>query len=99
MVATPRLQCLTPAELDALIGDLRQEGTPELVLLGPAVQVPDSPQSWRWSWQRNSVIYQLTEFVDGLAEKLRALPQLTSLDLEGNNIGAVGAASLAVLLT
>jgi hypothetical protein len=49
MVATPRLQRLTPAELDALIGDLRQEGTPELVLLGPAVRVTDSPQGWPWS--------------------------------------------------
>ena len=46
MAATPRLQLLSEAELDALIPEWRRQGTTELVLLGPNVPLPASVNEW-----------------------------------------------------
>jgi len=97
MAATPRLQHLSEADLDALIADLRRQGTMELVLLGPGVRLPASVDQWPQELQDKTRIYQLIEPVEALAEWLRQLTQLTSLNLGGNEIGAEGAAALAAL--
>ena len=97
MAATPRLQHLSEADLDALIADLRRQGTRELVLLGQWVRMPASVDQWPRDLLDKPRIYQLKEPVKALAERLGQLTQLTSLDLWGNKIGAEGAASLAAL--
>ena len=97
MAATPRLQRLSKADLDALIAELRRQGTRELVLLGPNVYLLDSVDQWPRELQDKPRIYQLKEPVGALAERLGQLTQLTSLNLWGNQIGAAGAASLAAL--
>ena len=90
MAATPRLQHLSEADLDALIADLRRQGTRELVLLGPWVRMPASVDQWPRDLLDKPRIYQLKEPVKALAERLGQLTQLTSLDLWGNKIGAEG---------
>jgi len=97
MAATPRLQHLSAADLDALIAELRRQGTRELVLLGPYTYLPDSVDQWGQYLQDKPRIYQLKKPVEALAERLGQLTQLTSLHLEGNEIGDAGAASLAAL--
>ena len=47
MAATPRLQHLSEADLDGLIAELRRQGTRELVLLGPGVELSASVDYWR----------------------------------------------------
>ena len=97
MAATPRLQRLSEADLDALIAELRRQGTRELVLLGPNVHLPDSVDQWPQELQDKPRIYQLKEPVEALAERLGQLTHLTALILRGNEIGDAGAASLAAL--
>jgi Leucine-rich repeat (LRR) protein len=96
MAATPRLQHLSAADLDALIADLRRQGTRELVLLGPDIDLPASVDQWPQELRDKPKVYQLKEPVEALAERLGQLTQLTSLNLWGNKIGA-RAASLAAL--
>jgi Leucine-rich repeat (LRR) protein len=95
MAATPRLQRLSEADLDALIADLRRQGTKELVLLGPKVPLRASVDQWPQELQDKPRIYQLKEPVAALAERLGQLTQLTSLNLAHNQIADAGAASLA----
>ena len=97
MAATPRLQRLSAADLDALIAELRRQGTRELVLLGPGVRLSASVDQWPRDLQDKPRIYQLKEPVEALAERLGQLTQLTSLNLRGCEIGDEGAASLAAL--
>ena len=97
MTATPQLQRLLEADLDGLIAELRRQGTKELVLLGPNVDLPESVDQWPRELRDKPRIYQLLEPVEGLTERLGSLTQLTSLNLVGNEIGAEGAASLAAL--
>lgn len=96
MAPTPQLHRLSEADLDALMDDLRQQGTTALILLGPGVRLP-SADLWPQDWRGASTIYQLKQPVDALAERLAGLTQLTTLDLWGNQIGAEGAAALAPL--
>ncbi|MFM1798724.1 MAG: hypothetical protein RLZZ117_1002, partial [Cyanobacteriota bacterium] len=97
MAATPRLQRLSEAELDALIPEWRRQGTTELVLLGPTFVLPASVNQWPQELRAKARLYQLKQPVKALAERLRPLTQLTSLNLAGNEIGDEGAASLAAL--
>ena len=97
MAATPRLQYLWEADLDALIAKLRRQGTRELVLLGPGVELSTSGGQWPQELRDKQTLYQLKEPVAALAERLGRLTQLTSLNVWGNWIGAAGAKSLAAL--
>jgi Leucine-rich repeat (LRR) protein len=97
MAATPRLQTLSAEDLDGLIAELKQQGSTELILVGPAVRLATNLKHWPDDLRQASVVYQLKEVVPGLAQRLAALTQLTSLNLYGNEIGAAGAASLAAL--
>ena len=97
MTAAPRLLHLSEADLDGLIAELWRQGTRELVLLGPNVDLPASVDQWPQELRGKLKIYQLLEPVEGLAERLGALTQLTSLNLRGNKIGDAGAVSLAGL--
>ena len=97
MTAAPQLLHLSEADLDGLIAELRRQGTRELVLLGPNADLPASVDQWAQELRDKLRIYQLLEPVEGLAERLGALTQLTSLNLRGNKIGDAGAASLAAL--
>jgi Leucine-rich repeat (LRR) protein len=97
MAVTPRLQRLSAADLDALIADLRRQGTRELMLLGPEVRLSASVDQWPSELRDKPRIYQLKEPVAALAERLGQLTQLTSLNLRGCEIGDEGAASLAAL--
>jgi Leucine-rich repeat (LRR) protein len=97
MPATPQLQRLSEADLDGLLAELRRQGTTELVLLGPNVDLPASVDQWPRELRGKLRIYQLLETVEDLAERLVPLTQLTSLNLRGNEIGDVGAAGLASL--
>ena len=97
MPATPQLQRLCEADLDGLIAELQRQGTRELVLLGPNVDLPASVDQWPRELRAKLRIYQLLEPVEDLAERLVPLTQLTSLNLWGNGIGAAGALSLAAL--
>jgi Leucine-rich repeat (LRR) protein len=92
-----RLQRLSESDLDKLIDDLIREGTTELILLRPEVDIPASADRWPESWRNRPVIYQLRNPVPGLAERLARLTQLTSLELWGNERDASIAASLAAL--
>ena len=91
------LQRLSAADLDALITELRRQGTKELVLLGPGPRLSASVDQWPRDLQDKPRIYQLKEPVEALAERLGQLTHLTSLNLSGNEIGDAGAASLAAL--
>jgi Leucine-rich repeat (LRR) protein len=70
---------------------------------GPNVDLPASVDQWAQELRDKPKIYQLLEPVEGLAERLGALTQLTSLNLGGdgfyerNAIGDEGSASLAAL--
>ena len=97
MPATPQLQRLSEADLDGLLAELRLQGTRELVLLGPNVDLPASVDQWPRELRAKPRIYQLLEPVEGLAERLGALNQLISLNIWGNKIGDAEAASLAAL--
>jgi Leucine-rich repeat (LRR) protein len=92
-----RLQRLSEAELDILIDDLVREGTTELILLGPDVDIPASADEWPESWRNRPMIYQLRNPVPGLAQRIARLTHATSLDLRDNKINAAGAASLSAL--
>ena len=82
MAATPRLQRLSAADLDALIAELRRKGTRELVLLGPNGRHRQaSGEQWPSELRDKPRIYQLIEPVEALAERLGELTQLTSLRL------------------
>ena len=95
MTAAPQLKRLSETDLDGLIAELRRQGTTELVLLGPNVDLPASVDQWPRELRGKLRIYQLLDPVEGLAERLVPLTQLTSLNLRGNKIGDAGAASLA----
>jgi len=97
MPATPQLQRLSEADLDGLLAELRLQGTRELVLLGPNVDLPASVDQWPRELRAKLRIYQLLEPVEGLAERLGALNQLISLNIWGNKIGDAEAAALAAL--
>ena len=97
MTTTPRLQRISEADLDGLIAELRRQGTTELVLLGPGAYLPASVDHWPQGLRDKPRIYQLNEPVRALAVRLAELTQLTSLNLDDNQIGAEGAASLAAL--
>jgi len=97
MAATPRLQRISEADLDGLIAELCRQGTTELVLLGPGAHLPALVDLWPQELRDKPRFYQLIEPVEALAERLAELTQLTSLNLEDNQIGAEGAAALAAL--
>jgi hypothetical protein len=61
MAATPRLQRLSEADLDALIADLRRQGTRELVLLSPGVRLPASVDQWPQDLQDKTRIYLISK--------------------------------------
>jgi Leucine-rich repeat (LRR) protein len=97
MATSPSLQRISASELDPLLEELRREGTTELILLGPGLELPTSRDQWPQELRDKPKIHQLTERVEGLAERLVGLSHLTSLNLWGNDIGDAGAASLAAL--
>jgi small GTP-binding protein len=97
MTTTPRLQRISEADLDGLIAELRRQGTTELILLGSDIEMPASVDQWPKALRDKSWVYQLIEPVEALAERLAELTQLTTLNLEGIQIGAEGVAALAAL--
>jgi len=97
MTTTPRLQHISEADLNGLIAELRRQGTTELVLLGSDIEMPASVDQWPQALQDKPWVYQLIEPVEALAERLAELTQLTSLNLEGIQIGTEGVAALAAL--
>jgi internalin A len=97
MTAAAQLLHLSEADLDGLIAELRRQGTRELVLLGPNVDLPASVDQWPQELRDKLRIYQLLEPVEGLAERLGQLTQLTSLFLWRYQIGDAGATALAAL--
>ncbi|MGP0594192.1 leucine-rich repeat domain-containing protein [Nitrospira sp. T9] len=94
---TKTLQKISPAELDGLISKLKSENSPELALIGPGVKLSPSSEDWSKSLKDYPCVFQLTEFVDSLSEKLLSLPGLTRLQLRGNQIGEAGVKHLARL--
>jgi len=66
-------------------------------LLGAWVVIHRPWGQWPQDLRDKPWIYELTEPVEALAERLGQLTQLTSLNLGYNQIGAAGAASLAAL--
>ncbi|MFN7899661.1 MAG: hypothetical protein ACK5N0_08365, partial [Synechococcaceae cyanobacterium] len=81
MAPIPRLKKLSVADLDGLLAELKQQGSTELILLGPGVRVATNPKQWPDDLGQASVVYQLKEAVPELAQRLAALTQLTSLNL------------------
>ncbi len=90
-----KLQKITADELDAVIAHIADQGDTEFVLLRSDVRV--TVEQWPARWQECAKIYQLTELVGNLCEKLVCLTNLTSLELLGNGIGKSGAKHLSVL--
>ncbi|GJL69064.1 MAG: Rab family protein [Nitrospirales bacterium] len=92
------LQKISPAELDGLISKLKSEKYSELALLGPAVELSPSPENWPDYLKGYRSVFQLTEFVKNLTEKLLSLPALTMVELGYNQIGDAGVQHLAGLM-
>jgi hypothetical protein len=98
MSANPQLRRLSERDLDALIADLKQRRATELILLGPATDVPSVLEQWPEAWRSIPVVYQLSEVIPDLAIRLASLTDLRLLDLSYNVIKDSGAASLAKLI-
>ncbi len=90
---------VSPGELDGLLDQARAERWSQLALVGPGVGLSDPTEDWPDSLKAAGRAFQLTAFVEGLADKLQSLTGLTSLDLWSNNIGADGARAIAASLT
>jgi hypothetical protein len=95
MAATSRLQLLSEADLDGLIAEMRRQGTRELVLLGPRVELSASVDYWPQQLRDKPRIYKLKWEVPDMARRLAALTQLTSLNLWDLGINDEGTAHLA----
>ena len=87
------LKRISPADLDDLLAKAQAEQWTELVLLGPDYE----PDGWPEELERASRVFQLTEHVEGLAQKLSSLNNLASLNLASNDIGDEGAVAVAAL--
>ncbi|WNM61475.1 leucine-rich repeat domain-containing protein [Candidatus Nitrospira neomarina] len=94
---TKNLQKISPAELDELLSKMKSEKYSELALLGPRAKLSSSPEKWAAHLKDYRSVFQLTEFVENLAEKLLSLPNLTMLSLSGNNLGDAGVQGLSGL--
>jgi hypothetical protein len=81
MAAIPRLQTLSAADLDGLLAELKQQGSTELILVGPDAWLTTNPEHWLDDLGQGSVVYHLKEAVPELAQRLASLTQLTSLNL------------------
>ncbi len=88
---------ISPAELDELLSKMKSEKYSEFALLGPTVRLGPSPENWPDRLKDYRSVFQLTEFVDSLAEKLLSLPNLTRLALASTQIGDSGARALGQL--
>jgi internalin A len=91
------LRRICPDEIDDVLSRVLAEGHSELVLLGPGVRLPQSPDDWPDELKDKQSIFHLAEFIDDLHDKLFVLTQLRSLDLRGNKIGEAGAKAIASL--
>jgi hypothetical protein len=99
LASTARLKRISPAEVDGLLDQARAEHWTQLVLLGPGVWLGEKVEDWPSDWKAAPRVFHLNKFAEGLAGKLQALPDLTSLDLSRNSIGAEGAKAIAQSLT
>ncbi len=84
---------ITPNEIDRLIEQASAEEWTRLALVGPGVSIAASGEYWQLFDQG----HQLSEYVDGIAERIRALTKLTSLSLPYNGVGDSDAQHLAAL--
>ena len=99
MADTTKLTHISARDLDAVLDRAHTEHWDELVLLGL------HPDNWRFDYVENwpdhvktaYPVFQLSEIVDGLADRIRPLTNLTSLNLSFNNIGVDGAKAIATL--
>ncbi|WNM59311.1 leucine-rich repeat domain-containing protein [Candidatus Nitrospira allomarina] len=94
---TKTLQKILPTELNELISKMRSLECSSLALLGPGARLSPSSEDWPDRLKDYPCVFQLTEIVDSLAEKLLALSALTTLQLGGNQIGKAGVKHLAGL--
>jgi internalin A len=92
------LRRISSDELEEVLAQIALDGLCELILLGPRVNVSPYAEKWPAHWQECPHIYQLTEFVGDLCEKLVCLTHFTSLELRGNEIGDAGAKHLSSLV-
>jgi internalin A len=97
MSVNSKLIRISQEGLDSLISDLMERGETRLVLLGPGSEIPDSPNQWPILWQSVPIVYQLSEFIPKLAERISVLCDLKLLDLSDNTIMDAGVAHLTSL--
>src|SRR5437588_720920 len=91
------LRRISPDELDEVLARIRTEGHSELVLLGPAVTLPESPDNWPDQSRLRPLNLRMNDSVDAGHDTLPSLTQLTSLNLWDNNLGDAGAKAIASL--
>lgn len=92
-----KLKRISADQVDALLDRAKAERWTELVLLGPGPLPGDDVEHWPGEQKRTKNVYQLSEHVTGLAEKVLALTDLTALNLAGNGIGNDGTKAIAAL--
>ena len=95
--AATTLKKISSDQLDKILSKVLDEKHAKFVLLGPDNRFGDRPDKWPDAIQDSGVIYQLTEAVDNLVDKLILLTDLRCLVLWGHSIGDVGAIALAKL--
>jgi hypothetical protein len=92
-----KLQRISAVQLETLLARAHSEQWDELVLAGLGIRLSDGGEDWPDCLRTASRVFQLSEFVEGLAHRLRPLTNLTSRALWNNRIGAEGAKALCTL--
>src|SRR6516162_3087466 len=94
MEETGKLIRISPGDLDGLLARIQEEKCPELILIGPRIDVDRWMQHWPPEY-RDRLVFQLNSRIDGLERRLLGLAQLQLLNLVGNEVGDTGAQAIA----